>query len=112
MVWLIDDFFDSIVVLGQYITQALYTLINCVLYPIQLIFSWIGNIISIITDAVISLISSITITFSILYNFISNIFTDMMPALWLIIILLGLSIVFLLRIYYFLKDVHILGNSI
>lgn len=112
MVWLIDDLLNLALSISTYISQALYTLVNCVLYPIQLIFSWIGNIINIVITAVTSLISSITATFGILYNFISNVFTDMMPALWLLIILLGLTIVFLLRIYHFLKDVHILGNSI
>jgi hypothetical protein len=34
------------------------------------------------------------------------------PYIWLTIILIGFSVVFILRIYWFLKDVSILGNKV
>lgn len=112
MVWLVDSLKDLALSISKYISQAVETLANLIIHPVLYIGVWISNIIKLIFNAIIGLINTIWNTFDILYTYITNILIAMIPNAWTTIILLGLTIVFLLRIYYFLKDVSILGNKI
>lgn len=112
MVFIIEQLVDLALAISEYISQAVQTIINCFLYPFQCIFTWIKNIITLIIDSFTSLISTIWNTFDIIYDYIYNLLTLLFPNIWVTLILLGVTIVFLLRIYYFLKDIHILGTSI
>lgn len=112
MVFIIEELVHLALAISEYISQAVQTIINCFLYPFQCIFTWIKNIITLIIDSFTSLISTIWNTFDIIYDYIYNLLTLLFPNIWVTLILLGVTIVFLLRIYHFLKDIHILGNSI
>ena len=112
MNWLIDNLLDLALSIAEYISQAVYTLVQCIFYPIELIFCWIGNILKLIINSFIGLFDSLWNIFDMLYIFSSNTLNSLFPNIWTTIILLGLTIVFLLRLYYFIKDISILGNKI
>lgn len=112
MVFYIEYLVDLAIAIGEYITQAIYTLIYCILYPFQCICTGFLNVITLIIDTFINLISTMWNTFNILYDYIYNLFTSLFPNIWITLVLLGVTIVFLLRIYYFIKDISILGFKI
>jgi len=112
MVWLIDDIGDAVLSLGEFISQALEALINAIIHPFFYILNAVGVIIMLILNGILSLLSALWATFTIMYDFISTVFTGFMPNLWTTLILLAITIVFLLRLYYFVKDISILGNKI
>lgn len=112
MVFLIEKLVDLALAIAEYIGQAVKTLVNCLLYPFQCIFTGLINIVLIIIDVFKSLIITMWDTFDIIYDFIYNLFTDLFPNIWITLVLLGLTIVFLLRIYHFIKDISIVGNKI
>lgn len=112
MTWLIDDLLDLALSIGEYISQGIYTLIMCLLYPLEIMFFWIGNTLKLILNVFIDFFASLWATFDILYLSISNMTNSLLPHTWSLIILIGLTIVFTLRLYYFIKDISILGNKI
>lgn len=112
MVWLIEDLMDLAKAISIYISQAVELLITCLIYPIQRILYWIGNILSIIIDAIMGLITSFYNIFYILYDFISSVVSGILPNAIVIIIMLAFTIVFLFRLYHFIKEVEIFGFKI
>jgi hypothetical protein len=112
MGWIIESLRDLGVSIAEYITQGIYTLIYCILYPIQILFYWIGNTLKLILNTFVAFFTTMWNTFNIMYDYLSNTLTSLFPNVWTTIILIGLTIVFLLRIYYFVKDISILGNKI
>lgn len=112
MVWLIDDLFEAVLSLGEYIGQAVQTIVEAIVYPLTCILSWLLNILTIIKDTFVSLVSTLWNTFNIMYDFVQSIISIMFIDSWTTLILLAVTIVFLLRIYYFLKDISIVGNKI
>lgn len=112
MVFLIDNLVDLALAIGEYISQAIEILINAIIHPFKYIIIWLGNIVKLIFDTFVALFNTLWNTFDIMYNFISNLLTGFFPNIWTTIILIGITIVFLLRIYYFIKDISILGNKI
>lgn len=103
MSWLIDSFLELAQAISSFISQAIETLIDCLFYPIEKIFYWLSAITNIIINSIKGIISSLWDMFTILYDFISNIISDMMPYTLVLIILTGLTIMFLLKIYYFIR---------
>lgn len=103
MVWLIDDLKDLALSIAEYISQAIYTLVYCILYPFQVFFYWMGNILKLIFETFITFFETLWNTFNITYNFISDTLISLFPNVWTTIILLGVSITFLLRLYYFIR---------
>lgn len=112
MAWLIDNFEDLAKSIALYISEGIEALINAFIHPVIYLITWLGNIVKLIFNAFINLFSTIWNTFDILYNFVSNILTGLFPNIWTTIILLGITIVFLLRLYFFIKDISILGTKI
>ena len=112
MTWLIDDLVDLALAICTYISQALEVLLNCLLYPFEKIAYWFVNIFTLMFEAFIGIINSIWDIFDILYNFISDTLTAFLPYTLLIVVLMGLTIMFLFRIYRFVKDIEIFGFSI
>lgn len=112
MVYLIDSLLDLMLGILTAISQAVETLVHCFFYPFEVLFMWVGNISKLIFDCFVGLISTFWATFDIMYLFFSDILSSFLPYAWISIILVGFTIVFLLRIYFFLKDISILGNKI
>lgn len=112
MVWLIDDLVDLAQAICTYISQALQVLLNCLLYPFEKIAFWFVNIFTMMFDAIIGIINNIWDIFDILYIFISDTLEAFLPYTLLIVVLMGLTIVFLFRVYRFVKDIEIFGFSI
>lgn len=94
------------------LTVLFTAFVNALLYPLNSFFSMIWGWISLILNAVLGLYHSIILFFNSITSFITSISSIMFPGTWGTLILIGLSIVFLLRLYYFLKDVEIMGFKI
>lgn len=112
MTWVVDTFLDLAIYIAGFISDAVYILVNTITYPFIFFFTQINNIFKLIYSAFTGLFNTIWDTFNILYEFTTNLFTSIFPSLWTTLILLGLTIVFCLRLYYFIKDISILGNKI
>lgn len=112
MVWVIENLKDLSISIAVYISQAVESLVNALTHPFIYSVIWMENIIKIIINSIIGMLNSIWNTFDILYIFLTNLLVSLLPNAWTTIILIGVSIVFLLRLYYFIKDVSILGNKI
>lgn len=104
-----DAVYNWIIGLPGYFADLIEALINAILYPIQVIFSMFWHWISILVDSVVSVYTSILTLFNTTYSFLWNISTTLFPGTWGILILIGFTIVVLLRVYYFVKDIEILG---
>lgn len=112
MSWVVDSFLGLAQAISSFISQGIETLIDCLFYPVQRIFYWLSTITDIIINSIMGIINSFWDMFTILYNFISGIISDMLPYTFTVIILLGLTIMFLLRLHKFLKEVSIMGNKV
>ncbi len=85
------------------------TLFQAVLYPFNAVLHMVWGWIMLIVNAVLALYSAFTNFFTSIIVFIQTISSVMFPGEWGTLIVIGLSIVFALRIYSFLKDVSIGG---
>ena len=103
MAWSIEDFLGLAQAISSFISQAIETLIDCLFYPLQKFFYWLSAIADVIINAINGVFNSLWDIFDILYNFIADILTNILPYSILIIVLTGLTIMFLLKIYYFLR---------
>jgi len=105
----LDAVYNWIISLPGYFADLIEAIIYALFYPIQALFSMIWGWISILIDSVVSVYTSITTLFNTIYFFLSTVASILFPGTWGTLILIGFSIVVLLRIYYFLKDVSIAG---
>ena len=112
MAWIIDSFLGLAQAISSFISQAIEILINCLFYPFERVLYWLGAIINLFIECFVGIISSLWNIYTILYDFLSSILVSIMPYTLTVIILTGITIVFLFRIYHFIKDVSILGNKI
>lgn len=112
MVWIIDDLADHARALSNYISQALEILIDCLFYPINRIFYWLSEILKMIMNAITGIIDSLWYIYEILIDFLYHIISSFLPYTLLIIVFIGLTIMFLFRIYHFVKEISILGNKL
>lgn len=109
---LIESFLELALSIAEYISQGVYSIVSCLFYPVQVIFYWMDNIITLIWIAFIDLLTAWWGIFDIMYAHVSTSIVSFIPSMWSVIILLGLTIVFTLRLYYFIKDISILGFKI
>lgn len=110
--WLIESFLNLAQAISSYISQAIETLVDCIFYPFQRVLYWFGAIVDIIINAVIGIITSLWSLYTILYDYLYEIFSSIFPYMLTIIIFTGLTIVFLFRIYHFVKGISIAGFKI
>ena len=109
---LIESFLDLALSIAEYISQGVYSVVSCLFYPVQVLLYWIDNIMKLVWNIFVELLSSWWCIFDIMYSYVSTSIVSFIPSMWSVIILLGLSIVFTLRLYYFIKDISILGFKI
>lgn len=109
---IIESLYDLAISIGEYISQGVYYIVACIFYPVQVIFYWLDNIITLIWNVFVDLLTAWWGIFDIMYTHVSTSIVCFIPSMWSIIILLGLTIVFTLRLYYFIKDISILGFKI
>lgn len=109
---IIDTLYDLAMSISDYISQGVFGIVYSFLYPFQLISYWTTTIINLVWDTFIDLIVSMWGIFYVYETFSRTLLIAMIPNLWTSIILLGLIIAFVLRLYYFLKDISILGFSV
>ena len=107
--WLIESFLNLAQAISSYISQGIETLIDCLFYPVQRVFYWFSAIVDIIINAVTGIITSLWSLYDILYNFLYSVFVGVFPYTLTILIFTGLTIVFLFRIYHFVKGISIAG---
>lgn len=103
MSWSIDNLLEHAQAISSFISQAVETLIDCLFYPFQRFFYWLSAITDIIINAINGVFDSLWNIFNIIYNFIADILTNIFPYSTLILVLTGLTIMFLLKIYYFIR---------
>ena len=109
MSWLIDSFLNLAQAISSFISQAVETLIDCFFYPIERIFYWLSAIVNIIINAVTGIITNLWNIYDILFTFCHDIITSMFPYTVSLLILMGITIIFLFRIYHFVKGISIAG---
>lgn len=110
--WLIETFLNLAQAISSYISQALETLIDCIFYPIQKILYWLSTIVDIFINAVTGIITSLWNLYDILFIFLENIISNILPYTLTLIIMIGITIIFLFRIYHFVKGISIAGFKI
>ena len=108
----VDSLLELALSIGEYISQGVYACVVCIFYPFQVIFYWIGSILGIMWNPFIDFFTAFAVINTTLFNHVTCSITSMLPATWTLIIILGLTIVFTLRLYYFVKDISILGFKI
>lgn len=104
------DFFNDLLHID--FSQFLADILNALLYPLQVIFGHIYVIFSIIIDSFIGLYDSFASLFSSVYSLFTAAFQSWLPSPWMALIFLIFTVVFLLRVYSFLKDIEIWGFKI
>lgn len=109
---LIESLFDLGRSIAEYIGHGIFILVHCFFYPFQVIFYWFSIILKLIWNTFVNLLTAWWDIFNVLYDFLSDMLTSLFPSMWSVIILLGITIVFTLRLYYFIKDISIVGNKI
>lgn len=112
MSWIVESFLNLAQAISSYISQAVETLIDCIFYPIQKILYWLSAIVDIFINAVTGIITSLWNLYNILYIFLENLMSNMLPYTFTLIIMAGITIVFLFRIYHFVKGISIAGFKI
>lgn len=112
MTWLIDDIIKLSYWIGEYIYNGVYTIIDFIVYPIKLIFENLLITTNLFNNAFTYFINTFMNTGTLILDFTSNLYNGMFPSVWVFWVILGISIILSLRIYYFLKDVSIMGNKV
>lgn len=114
MIWegFIDSLLELALSIGEYISQGVYAVVVCLFYPVQVSFYWISSILGVIWNPFIEFFAAFAEINSTLFNHLTTSIYTMLPATWTLIIILGLTIVFTLRLYYFVKDISIFGFKI
>jgi hypothetical protein len=102
---IIDDFADY---LGNLVMVAVYAL----LYPFIQVIQALIDFIYIFVDAISNLVTAFFGLFYTVYGFVVSFFTGLIPNSWLVLMLLELSILFIFRMYKFLKDVSFHGYKL
>lgn len=92
--------------------DLLYNLVYLVLYPAIRIFNMLLNAVISALDELRLLYHSIIGLGYTVSNLIINTFGVLFPATWTTLILLGVVIVVVLRVYFFVKDISIAGFKI
>jgi phage-related protein len=105
----LDAVYDWIIGLPGYLADLLAAIIHAILYPINALFEMVWGWITLIIDAIMSVYTAITGLFSTVTGFLTSVSSMLFPGTWGTMIMIGFSIVVLLRIYHFLKDVEIAG---
>lgn len=97
--------------LKEYLSSLLISLLKALWYPIDAFFYnlwyivvYFYNVLVAFLQAIYGLLAAIKVY---LYSSIS-----FLPSPWVALLLVAVSVVVLLRIYYFLKDISIVGNKI
>ena len=101
----IEDLLDHVSAIGEFLSQVVYTIIHCIIYPFQLCFYWMGEIFCILTDSVIGICTGEWNLFVLLFDFFVNIFVSFQLGIVGGLIVTGLTIVFVIRVYYLLPMV-------
>lgn len=112
MTWLIDNFNDLALALANYISQMLELLLNCAWYPFQLLFYWLSAIFTLVFNTFTGFINILWNNMSTVYSFFIDTLLNILPYKISVVIFLSLSIIFIFRLYHFLKDISILGFKI
>lgn len=108
----IDNLLELALSIGEFISQGAYAIVICLFYPLQVSFYWITSILGAMWNPFIDFFGAFAVINSTLFNHVTSSITSMLPSAWTLIIILGLTIVFTLRLYYFVKDISILGFKV
>jgi hypothetical protein len=98
--------------LVTYLVSMIINLCYALFYPIYSIIMIFVNVINLIWVSFVSFINSLIGLFTAVYSTIYSLFYLIFPSSWVAVLLLGLSIAILLRVYAYLKDIEIFGFKI
>ena len=110
--WLIDSFTSLADAIGNFIAIGLEIGLHALFYPFTMLSYWISAILNLIFEPVIEFNNNLMLWDNLVFDFLLSILINMLPLTHLILVFIGITIVLMYRIYHYLKDVHILGNSI
>lgn len=95
-----------------YLVELLLELLYGVFYPVVCFFRIFINVVVYIWRTFYNLFESMYDLFDSVYSYISTYLGLIFPSAWTYLLCLGLLIVFVLRIYHFVKDISIAGFKI
>lgn len=98
--------------LRDYLGDLLSYLLFGLLHPFYALSDFFNTVITNVWTSLHGLYSALVGLFTTVIDLVSSMLSGSIPYIWLTIILIGFSVVFILRIYWFLKDVSILGNKV
>lgn len=107
LTWL-SSILDAIWNIPTYLSDLLDILLHALIYPFTRISELVGEIIGVIYDTLYGLYSSIDRLGDVVYNFLSSV-VDILPGPWATIMLLMITLIIVLRLYYFIKSIKIAG---
>lgn len=110
--WLIDSFTSLADAIGNFIALGIEIIVHAVFYPVTMLGYWMSAILNLIFEPIIEFNNNLMLWDNLVFDFLLSILTNMLPLTHLILVFTGITIVLAYRIYHYLKDVHILGNSI
>ena len=103
LTWLIDDFRTLALTISAYITQAVQFLVSAIYYPIISFLTWVSNTVILIFNTLVALFDTLWSIFSAVYSMISVVLFSFFPAEWVGLILVGVTITFGFRLYFFIR---------
>lgn len=110
--WLIDGFNSLAESISNFISLGLEIIVHALFYPLTMVSYWMSSILGLIFDPFIEFTNNMMIWDNLVFDFIFTVLGSILPFTHAIILFTGITIVLIYRVYHFLKDIHILGNSI
>lgn len=112
MGWIIDSYNTLAEAIANYIGMALEILFYGTSYPFVLTAYWLSAITHLIIDPFIEYNGYMWGFGSSIFDFLLTVIGSILPFKLGILLFTAITIVILLRLYYFLKDIQIFGWSI
>ena len=96
----------------KYLVEIAVQILYGIFYPVVSIFKIFINVVNYIWGSLYDMVVSFYNLFTSLYTFINNLFSLIFPNTYVALILVGITIVFLFRVYHFVKDIELGGFKI
>jgi len=96
----------------NYLGSFLDAIFSMILFPIVKFFILIFVSVVTVYNAFVGFINAFYGLFTNIYGNIGSYISDVLPSPFVALLMLGISIAILQRIYFYVKDISILGNKI
>lgn len=112
MTWIIDSFTTLADSISNYISLAVEIIVGTLFYPVTMISYWGSSILNLIFEPFIEFADNLMVWNNLLFDFLLSVLANILPLTHGLILFTAITIVLFYRLYHFLKDINILGNSI